>query len=395
MAKARSIPVTLEDIAHGGDAIGRVDGRVVFASYGIPGEVVQVEVRQEKRDYLKGRVSQVVEPSPHRITPPCRYFGTCGGCQWQHIDYPFQLELKQRILKDQLERIGKIDSPYVPPTLPSPQTFHYRNHARFSLDASGHLGFIQADGYKFMEIDYCHLMHPEINATLAQLQGKCAGAHQISVRYGRGTGDQLVLPSLDHQDIDVESGQPHYFEVLLGYRFRVSGPSFFQVNTLQTERLVGAVRDRLDFKGDELLVDAYAGVGTFAVLLAPYVRRVVAIEESTSAVQDAQVNCAPLKNVELVLGKTETVLPELRERPDAVILDPPRVGCHRKVLDVLLDLAPPRIAYVSCDPATLARDLGILCHRGYRLKEALPVDIFPQTHHIETVATLEFLPHGP
>ncbi|MEE9198172.1 MAG: 23S rRNA (uracil(1939)-C(5))-methyltransferase RlmD [Dehalococcoidia bacterium] len=318
----------------------------------------------------------------------------CGGCQWQHIDYAFQLELKQRILKEQLERIGKIPSPYVLPALPSPQPLHYRNHARFSVDASGHLGFIRANSYKFLAIDCCYLMHPEINTILARLQGRCAGQHQVSVRHGVATGEEMVLPSLGQTDFGVESGQPHYFEALLGYRFRVSGPSFFQVNTPQAERLVGAVRDRLALKGDELLVDAYAGVGTFAVLLAPYVNRVVAIEESQSAVGDAQVNCAPFKNVELTLGKTEAVLPELRERPDALILDPPRIGCHGRVLDALLDLAPPRIVYVSCDPATLARDLGVLCHRGYRLKEALPVDIFPQTYHIETVATLELQTHG-
>ena len=392
MDEVRTLSVTLTDIGHYGDASGRENGQVVFAAYGIPGEKVLVEVYQEKQAYIKGKISHVVDPSPHRTKPPCPYFGICGGCQWQHIAYPFQLELKQRILREQLEQIGNIHSPYIPPTLPSPDPWHYRNHARFSVDTSGRLGFTRADNHKFLAIDYCHLMHPEINSTLAQLQGRGAGAHQVSVRYGVRTGERLIQPSLQHLGIPIESGQTHYFETLFGYRFRVSSPSFFQVNSHQAERLVGAVRDRLELKGDDLLVDAYAGVGTFAVLMAPYVKMVVAIEESASAMEDAEVNCAGFKNVQLARGKTEVVLPELKERPDAVILDPPRVGCHKKVLEALLNIAPPRIVYVSCDPATLARDLGILCQHGYRLKEAFPVDMFPQTYHIESVATLELQP---
>ncbi|MFQ5872713.1 MAG: class I SAM-dependent RNA methyltransferase [Dehalococcoidia bacterium] len=388
MVETDTLTIDLTDIGHGGEAIGRADGQVVFAAYGIPGEKALVEGRQRKRDYIKGRVTEVLEPSPHRTTPPCADFGTCGGCQWQHIDYSFQLELKQRILREQLERIGKISSPYVPPTHPTPSPWHYRNHARFSVNRAGDLGFTRADDYQFLAIDYCHLMHPEINSALADFQGKCAGAHQVSIRYGVATGERLVQPPLHHLGIEMGSGQAHFTEVLFGYRFRVSGPSFFQVNTPQAERLVAAVRDRLGLKGDELLVDAYAGVGTFAALFAPYVKKVLAIEESSSAMKDAKVNCAPFRNVELALSKAEAALPELSERPDVVILDPPRVGCHRKVLEALLELAPPKIVYVSCDPATLARDLGILCRDGYRLKEALPVDMFPQTYHIESVSTL-------
>ncbi|MFQ5934392.1 MAG: class I SAM-dependent RNA methyltransferase, partial [Dehalococcoidia bacterium] len=351
MAESRTLTIILTDVGHGGEAIGREDGRVVFASYGIPGEKVVVEVRHEKRDYVKGRVKRVLEPSPHRTTPPCQYFGTCGGCQWQHIEYSFQLELKQKILREQLARIGKLDSPHVLPTLPSPSPWHYRNHARFSTNSDGRLGFVKADSYRFLPIDYCHLMHPEINSLLAQLQGQKAGVHQVSVRYGVGSGERLIQPELEHSD-EVESGQTHFHEILFGYRFRVSSASFFQVNAFQAERIVGAVRDRLDLKGNEFLVDAYAGVGTFAALLAPYVKKVMAIEESASAVADADVNCAPFRNIELAVSKAEVALPQLQERPDAVILDPPRVGCHKRVLETLLDLSPPRIVYVSCDPAT-------------------------------------------
>ncbi|MEE9247712.1 MAG: TRAM domain-containing protein, partial [Dehalococcoidia bacterium] len=195
MADAQDLTITLTDIAHGGDAIGRDDGRVIFARYGIPGETAEVQVLRQRRDYAQGRVTRVLDPSPHRTTPPCPYFGVCGGCQWQHIDYPFQLELKRKILKEQLERIAKIDNPYVTPTLPSPDPWHYRNHARFSVDRKGNLGFIRADDYRHLEIAYCHLMHPEINATLAGLQGRCRGTRQITVRHGVETGDLLIQPS--------------------------------------------------------------------------------------------------------------------------------------------------------------------------------------------------------
>ena len=394
MADTPALTITLTDIAHGGDAIGRDDGRVIFARYGIPGEKVEVQVLRQRRDYAQGRVTRVLDPSPHRTTPPCPYFGVCGGCQWQHIDYPYQLELKRKILKEQLERIGKIDDPYVAPTLPSPDPWHYRNHARFSVDRKGNLGFIQGGDYRHLEIAYCHLMHPEINTTLAALQGKCKGTRQITVRHGIETGDLLIQPSLDSLGIDIESGQDHYYDHLFGYRFKVSSPSFFQVNVRQAERMVGALRDRIAPTGDEVLVDAYGGVGTFALLLAPFFRKVFSIEEAPSAVEDARVNCAPFANIELLKGKTEEVLPELPERPDTVILDPPRVGCHERVLDALLKVYPRRLVYVSCDPATLARDLGILCRRGYTLKEVLPIDMFPQTYHIESIATLEADPSG-
>ena len=386
MAESQPLTVRLTDIGPGGAALGWKDGRVVLAPYGIPGETVCLEVTRSKGARIEGTVTQVLQPSPHRISPPCPYFGACGGCQWQHIDYEHQLELKRRILKQQLERIGKIQSPYVPPTLPSPQQWNYRNHARFSMGRNNELGFIETDGRRFLQVDSCGLMHPQINRTLGKLQGKGSRAHQVSVRYGTGTGETMIQPA--QSAIDCEPPQSYFSETLFGYRFRISGPSFFQVNTPQAEQLIAAVRDRLDLKGNEVLVDAYAGVGTFAVLLASYVKQVIAIEESSAAVSDARVNCAPFKNIEIVIGKTEAVLPRLEEHPDAVILDPPRVGCQGDVLDALVFLAPRRIVYVSCDPATLARDMGILCQRGYRLLESLPVDMFPQTNHIESVNTL-------
>jgi len=384
-----TLRLALTDMAFQGGAIARQDGQVVFAAYGIPGEEVIVQIERRSKDYLTGRVVEVLSPSPHRVPAPCPYFGTCGGCQWQHIDYAYQTELKARIVADQLRRIGKFQAAPVLPTIPAVETWNYRNHARFSVGRRhGDLGFTTPLRHRFLPIDRCLIMHPWINGVLERLQGKAAGLHQVAVRYGVKTGQALIHPSLEEIDPSIPSGQPWYEEELLGKRFRISGASFFQVNTLQGEVLAEVVRQKLALEPHHVLLDAYAGVGTFAVLLAPYVKQVIAVEESSSAVADAVINQAGIDNITFYEGKVEAILPELTQRPDAAILDPPRVGCHPDALAAVLVLAPARLVYVSCDPATLARDLRILCDGGYRLLEVQPVDMFPQTYHIEVVATL-------
>jgi 23S rRNA (uracil1939-C5)-methyltransferase len=389
-APAETLRLALTDMAFQGGAIGRHDGLVVFAAYGIPGEEAVVQIERHSKDYLTGRVVEVFAPSPHRVNAPCPYFGTCGGCQWQHIDYAHQTELKARIVADQLRRIGKFQEPAVLPTIPAVETWNYRNHARFSAGRRhGDLGFTTPLRHRFLPIDRCLIMHPWINGVLERLQGKCAGLHQVAVRYGVNTGQALIHPSVEEIDPSIPSGQPWYEEELLGKRFRISGASFFQVNTLQAEVLAEVVRQKLALEQHQVLLDAYAGVGTFAVLLASYPQRVIAVEESSSAVADAVINQAGIDNISFYEGKVEAILPELTVRPDAAILDPPRVGCHPDALAAVLALAPARLVYVSCDPTTLARDLRALCDGGYRLLEVQPVDMFPQTYHIEVVATLE------
>ncbi|HLF04785.1 MAG TPA: 23S rRNA (uracil(1939)-C(5))-methyltransferase RlmD [Dehalococcoidia bacterium] len=378
-----------------GEAMAQHQGREVFVLGGIPGEKVVAEVVRVRRKYVAARVVEVLEASPDRVSPPCPYYGDCTGCQWQHLAYASQLAAKHARVVDALERVGGFVDPAVTPVLPSPSQFEYRNHARFTVKAEGALGFVHRETHRFTRIDRCMLMHQGVNSRLAQLQGRCAETTQLSLRVGAETDDFLVQPRLKNPAIPLPTGQKHYLDSVDGRTFQVSSPSFFQVNTPQAARLAQAVRQALALTGSEVLLDAYTGVGAFAVLLAPFAKKVIAIEESSAAVADARQNARGLTNVEFVLGKTEEVLAQLQERPDAVVLDPPRAGCQPEALRALVQLAPPRVAYVSCDPETLARDLKYLCGAPgpYVLERVEPLDMFPQTYHVECVAVLS-IPQG-
>ena len=371
-----------------GEAMASHAGWDVFVFGGIPGERVEAEIVAIRRKYVAAQVTRVIRPSPARVEPPCEYFGQCTGCQWQHVDYEEQLSVKTEIVRDALERIGNFHAPVVQPAIASPRRFHYRNHARFNIwRESGALGFTHRERRRFVRIDRCMLMHDGINDILAELQGRSAETSQLAIRCSPDTGDYLVQPTLKNIDVAIPTGQKTYRESVADQEFRVASPSFFQVNVWQAARLAELVKGALQLTGNETVVDAYAGVGTFAVLLAPYARDIVAVEESTAAIADATVNAAGVPNVQLVTGKVEEVLPCLDVAPDAVILDPSRSGCQTVVLDTLLSLLPNRIAYVSCNPESLARDLRVLS-RAYQIQSVQPVDMFPQTHHVECVVTL-------
>ena len=392
------VDVTLKSWGRLGEAMARHNEEPVFVLGGIPGERVTAEVVRVHRKYASATVVEVLEPSPDRVDPPCQYFGECTGCQWQHLDYNAQLAVKREKVVDALSRVGGLfldgqEAP-VTETLPSPNRYGYRNHARFTVSKQGELGFVNRESRKFIRIDECMLMRPGINHLLGELQDRCAETTQLSVRAGGETaedpGSYLVQPRLFNPGIEVETGQKRYLESIGEDRFFVSSPSFFQVNVEQAAVAADVVREGLELSQEDILVDAYAGVGTFAVLLSSSVRKVLAIEESSAAVADGRENAAGIPNVEFLLGRTEGVLSELPERPDAVVLDPPRSGCQPQALASLLELAPVRVAYVSCDAETLARDLKILTSGGYKLDRVVPIDMFPQTHHVECVALLRW-----
>ena len=389
LAAGERVRLRLEAWGSLGEAVAHQDGREIRVFGGIPGELVVAEVVRDRRDYVAARAVEILEPSPDRVTPRCPYFGPCTGCQWQHLAYSRQLEVKRQRVVEALKDLGGSGAPPVLPTLPSPDQLGYRNHARFTVGRKwGEVGFVNRDSRRFVPIQSCMLMHPWMNQALAQLQRKSAETSQLSIRYGFRTGDFLVQPRLKSDDIPLASGQTHYREVLGGREFRIASSSFFQVNPAQAEVVVDLIKRGLRLSGTGLLVDAYAGVGTFAALLAPFAARTVAIEESASAVLDARANAAGLDDIQFLQGKVEDVLPQIEERPLALVLDPPRAGCHPAALEAVIRAAPERLVYVSCDPDTLARDLEVLCQGPFILEEVQPVDMFPQTHHVECVATL-------
>ena len=375
-----------------GEAMATHDGRDVFVFGGIPGERVEAEVVAVRRKYVAAQVINVISPSDDRVEPPCSYFGQCTGCQWQHLSYQAQLDAKSAIVQDALQRIGCFHRPPVLDTLPSPKALGYRNHARFNIwRSTGTLGFTHRERRRFVRVDRCMLMNQRTNQLLAQLQDRCAETTALSIRASDATGDYLIQPTLNNPQVPVPTGQKRYRESVRGQEFWVASPSFFQVNVEQADRLAELAIDALCLSGAETVVDAYAGVGMFSVLLASKSARVIGIEESTAAVADARENAAGLPNVQFIAGKVEDVLPSLAAIPDAVVLDPSRTGCQAAVLETLLELAPPRIAYVSCNPQTLARDLTVLSRR-YHTESVQPVDMFPQTHHVECLASLTLKP---
>ncbi|MGB9710226.1 MAG: 23S rRNA (uracil(1939)-C(5))-methyltransferase RlmD [Thermodesulfovibrio sp.] len=386
----KEIEIHLTGIAHLGEAIGKYDGKVVFVPYGIPGETVKAKIIKDEGDYLRAEIVDLVEPSFFREDPPCKLFGVCGGCSFQHVTYSYQIKLKEIVVMEQLKRIGGFENPeeFTLLTIKADHPYNYRNRADFSINRQKLLGFKMRASHKFIHVDYCHLMHQKINEILNVLQGKTPKrkTHNVTIRYGVNTGQWLVQPEMDTEEI--ETGQKNYTEKLLGHEFLISAPSFFQVNTYQAEKLIETVLKYID-GDDRVIIDAYAGVGTFTVFLAKKAKRVIAIEESRSACKDAQINIKNFDNIIYLCKKTEEALYEHSIDADAIVLDPPRVGCMKEVLEAISEKRIKKIIYVSCEPSTLARDLKYLGQKGYKLIEVQPVDMFPQTYHIENVALMK------
>ncbi len=382
------ITVKLTGIGEFGDAVGEYQGQQINVFGGIPSETVTVRIIRRGDEGIDTIIESVIEPSLHRRAAACPYFGECSGCQWQHIEYSHQLELKQDLIRRAITAEG-LDNSIVRPVLPSPSEFGYRNHARLTVRRRmNRFGFINRVTHAFVPVDQCPIMAEGVNSLMAALSERCGETSQFSIRYGVNTDDYLIQPHFKNPDVTVITGQTHYHEIMSGHRFRVSSPAFFQVNTPQAERLADLIRDQLHLTGTETVIDAYAGVGTFAILLTPFVKKVIAIEESGAAVKDARENVRGIPNVELLEAKTESVLPHLGRLADAIIIDPSRTGCHPAALKTLNFYPPKRLVYVSCNPEALARDLRVLSHGPYEVVDISPVDLFPQTYHVETVATL-------
>ena len=394
-------------LIYGGEALGRLpDGKAVFVPYLLPGERARVQIVEEKRGYARAELLDLLEASPDRINPLCAHFFICGGCHYQHMPYERQLEAKAAILKDQLERIGRLVDPPVRPAVPSPEPYYYRNHVQFHLTPEGQLGYHRARSEQVFAISECHLPEPPLNALWPQLDIEpLPGLDCVRLRLG-DEGDILLaleseepaLPEFSVEDLPISvvhlspagtqvlaGGDAIYISVL-GRPFRVSAESFFQVNSPMAAAMVEHVLDRLELDRSMTVVDAYAGVGLFSAFLAREAGELVAIESSAEASDDFVANLAEFDNVSLYQATVEEVLPALDLQPQVILVDPPRAGLDRRALDAIVAMAPQTLVYVSCDPATLARDARRLADGGYRLDQITPFDLFPQTYHIESIS---------
>jgi len=337
-----------------------------------------------------------------------REIWACGGCHYQNLPYEKQIQAKTDILIDQLRRIGKIENPPVKLMVPCPNPWNYRNHVQFSLNQEGRLGFQTPNSNKVIAITECHLPEPSIDELWHLLEFEPeTNIERVSLRAGMDDDLMLVLESETPETPELEikagisvthvyeentivlAGSDHILMHVLDRDFKVSAASFFQVNTVMAEKMVEHLLVKLPIDQSTTLLDIYCGVGLFSAFLALTCGRVIGIESSESSCEDFTVNLDEFDNVELYEGNAEDVIPYLEAKPDIVLVDPPRAGLDKSVVDGILKLSPSLIAYVSCDPSTLARDATRLINGGYTLKEVTPFDLFPQTYHIESISFFE------
>jgi 23S rRNA (uracil1939-C5)-methyltransferase len=418
MPEQTTFDIDLINLVYGGDALGRLpDGRAVFVPFGLPGEQVRVRLTEQKRGFVRAELLEVLRPSPDRIEPACKNYAACGGCHYMHMTYAAQLTNKTAIVRDQLQRIAGIENPPVASIVASPLEWHYRNSVQFHLNWEGKLGFQQPNSHTVVPVEACPLCAPAIEEIVPLMEfsdenGQAArGLQRIQVRAGVDDDLMLVLESGDPVppeitiDLPVNavfvgpggfeeneplvlSGDNYLMMAAAGREYRVSAGSFFQVNIGQAEAMLRYLEEHLPLNAKTTLLEVYAGVGLFSAHLAPKVARLIAIEAAPSAIDDFAANLDEFDHVELYDGPAEEILPNLDLKPDVVVVDPPRSGLALPALDALVKMKAPFLAYVSCDPATLARDLKRLVAAGYRVEQVQPFDMFPQTYHVENIVLL-------
>jgi tRNA/tmRNA/rRNA uracil-C5-methylase (TrmA/RlmC/RlmD family) len=365
------ITLTIHDVAFGGEGVGRVDEFVVFVPFVITGETVAAEITEVKKSFARARLLRVITSASERVMPECKYYGACGGCQYQHMDYPAQLRMKHKQIADLFERVGKISRAVVAPVLPCPEPYGYRNRIMIRSQWNGpakklEVGFIRTDNKFVEDIDECKIAEPTLNEQLKEVRANPPHKGGIKV---------------------VLRVQPENWEV--------PRDSFFQNNFFLLPKLVETVRNLLKAGGTRHLIDLYCGVGFFGIEAAAAVDSFVGVEYDKQAIAAARQNAASRKinNGEFISAQVEQALPELLKKfsPEktAILLDPPRKGCWPETLQLLRETKPAQVIYVSCHPATMARDLNILCADGvFDLARVQPLDMFPQTQHVECVADL-------
>lgn len=451
----------ITDIAAEGKSLGKYNDVVVFVPYTVPGDVVNVQINNKRRRFMEGYVLDFVQFSPIRVEPFCKHYGECGGCKWQSLPYPMQLEYKQRQVEDQLRRLGKVELPEISPIIGSEKSEYYRNKLEFTFSnkrwvprsevaAGAATGDGNALGFhipgmfdKVLDVEWCHLQAEPSNAirlavkrfaeehglefyNLRDHQGflrniiirtSTTGEVMVTVVFAGDDPEKRALlldflverfpeiislnyiineklnDSIGDQDVFCYAGKPYMEERMENLMFRVNPKSFYQTNSEQAYNLYKVTREFAALTGNEVVYDLYTGTGTIANFVAARAKKVVGIEYVPEAIEDAKQNSVlnGIGNTLFFAGDMKDVLNAdfiaWHGRPDVIILDPPRAGIHADVAATILAAAPQRIVYVSCNPATQARDLAIF-DEAYRVAKVQPVDMFPHTHHVENVVQL-------
>lgn len=435
----REIAVKIEKMAFGGAGFGRVEGKACFVPFTAPGDMAKIRVRSEKRSYLEGELLELLESSSQRTTPPCPVFGMCGGCHWQHLSYKAQLAAKQEIFTDLLWRSGRVEGDRILPIMPAPEPFGYRSRVQLKLRSvagASHMGFYRGGSHFVVDIPQrCAIAHPAVNRVIGELHSLMAVfpephkvpqidvavgddhkalviVHYIGDRHGETVGflgqNRHIIASAD--GIFLQSGRKETLTKVAGVEslaYRLSGDvipevsdmrlsfsrgGFSQVNYQQNLALIATVVTWSGLTGNERVLDLYCGNGNFSVPLSRYVAKITGLEEYAPSIDDAVRNCGVngVKNATFHCLDAAAGVKKLAmdgEKFDVVLLDPPRTGAADVVAQIPA-LAPRAILYISCDPATLARDIGILRKSGYGVVKSRPVDMFPQTYHMESVTML-------
>ncbi|GFE71231.1 23S rRNA (uracil(1939)-C(5))-methyltransferase RlmD [Chroococcus sp. FPU101] len=449
MQQGSLVDIEITDLNHTGEGVGRFDGQVIFVPDTVIGDHISARILHLKRHHAEGKIQKIIKASPYRIRPRCIVADKCGGCQWHQIDDHYQSQIKHYQVIETLKRIGGFSDIETSSILTGTSSLGYRNKATYPLGQStnGNIqtGYYRRQSHQIVNLNQCPVQDPDLNPLLAEIKQDIQArgwtiynetTHQgqlrhLALRIGRKTREILLtLITTDTQLSGIEeqadiwlqrysnlvgvtlnynpkktnvifgdkthtiAGLPYLRENFAGLTYHLRPDTFFQVNTEAAEALLGVILEKLALNGSERILDAYCGIGTFTLPLAQHAKEAVGIEMQKSAIEQAKENAKlnGIDNVSFFAGTVETILPQIQEQFDIVILDPPRKGCDHTVLDALLSLQPSRIVYVSCQAATLARDLKYLCQEGkYQLTFVQPADFFPQTPHVECVAFLSLV----
>jgi 23S rRNA (uracil1939-C5)-methyltransferase len=447
--KGSTLTFDIADLAYGGKGVARREGFVVFVEAGLPGDTVEATVQRVRGNYAQAKITKLVSPSPHRVAPACEHFGYCGGCKWQHLDYAVQKKYKEDQVRQALVHIGGIEDPPVEPIIGAHQIYYYRNKMEFSFHVGEEgetvLGLHVANRFEeIFQLNKCHLQsdlsneivrfvrqrsieldlppyhvakHEGYLRFLVIREGKFTRQTLVNIVTGRGNYPALVelaqeigkrfpqVSSVSHtvnpekaniargEKEAILFGSDHIREKLGEKKYRISARSFFQTNSYQTQRLYDLAVELALPERQERMLDLYTGTGTIAIYFSGLVREVIGVESVADAIEDAQANVQTnsVINCRFVCAEVEDFLRQAvisKEKYDLVVVDPPRAGCHPDVIKLLVLLNSRKIVYISCNPATLARDVKMLVEGGYRINRAVPVDLFPHTYHIEAACRL-------